>query len=204
MILHSLFPTPVGFFKMEPEITPDELDFIQNLELRPNQNNMTSKDNHLFDHPELSRIVDFCNVSLQEYFQSVYAPKYDVSPYITQSWSNYTTKGQSHHKHEHPNSVISGVLYIQAIKNSDRIHFFKPGGYQQLKLPTENFNVHNSDSWWLGVEHSQLLLFPSSLTHQVNVIQTEGTRISISFNTFLKGYLGEEHELTGLYLKDQS
>jgi len=29
------------------------------------------------------------------------------------------------------------------------------------------------------------------------------TRVSIAINTFLKGYIGDEHSLTGLHLKDQ-
>jgi hypothetical protein len=34
----------------------------------------------------------------------------------------------------------------------------------------------------------------------VTAVEAEKTRISLSFNTFLKGYIGDEDELTGLRL----
>jgi hypothetical protein len=199
MITHNLFPTAVGVFGMDSDLTTDELNFVKDMETRPNQLNATSVDSYIFQHPELTRIREFCETSLQEYFQTTYAPKHNVQPYITQSWSNYTNNGQAHHKHEHPNSVISGVFYVQAVKDVDRLYFFKPG-YQQIKIPTDNYNLYNSDSWWLGIQTGQLLLFPSSLTHQVNQVTTDDTRISISFNTFLRGQIGDDDTLTCLTL----
>jgi len=199
MITHNLFPTPVAYFDFGTDLTEIELDFITKQETRGNTGNTTSVDNNLFDSPEIAEIARFCQESVDEYMKEVYAPKFDVSAYITQAWANYTSKGQWHHKHEHPNSFISGVFYVQAQKDIDKIYFYK-NGYQQIKLPTENFNLYNSESWWLGVETGQLILFPSHLTHMVETVQTDETRISISFNTFLKGYVGNDIELTGLHL----
>ena len=199
MNTHNLFPTAVTYFDFGSKLTDLELKFITEQETRNNDGNTTSINNNLFESAELAEVARFCEESLQQYFKEVYAPKHDVIPYITQSWANYTKKGQWHHKHEHPNSFISGVFYVQAQKDIDKIYFYK-NGYQQIKLPTDNYNLYNSDSWWLGVETGQLILFPSHLTHMVQAVQTDETRISISFNTFLKGYIGNDMELTGLHL----
>ena len=199
MNTHNLFPTAVTYFDFGSKLTDLELKFITEQETRNNDGNTTSVNNNLFESAELAEVARFCEESLQQYFKEVYAPKHDVIPYITQSWANYTKKGQWHHKHEHPNSFISGVFYVQAQKDIDKIYFYK-NGYQQIKLPTDNYNLYNSDSWWLGVETGQLILFPSHLTHMVQTVQTDETRISISFNTFLKGYIGNDMELTGLHL----
>ena len=199
MNTHNLFPTAVTYFDFGSKLTDLELKFITEQETRNNDGNTTSINNNLFESAELAEVARFCEESLQQYFKEVYAPKHDVIPYITQSWANYTKKGQWHHKHEHPNSFISGVFYVQAQKDIDKIYFYK-NGYQQIKLPTDNYNLYNSDSWWLGVETGQLILFPSHLTHMVQAVQTDETRISISFNTFLKGYIGNDLELTGLHL----
>ena len=199
MNTHNLFPTAVTYFDFGSKLTDLELKFITEQETRNNDGNTTSINNNLFESAELAEIARFCEESLQQYFKEVYAPKHDVIPYITQSWANYTKKGQWHHKHEHPNSFISGVFYVQAQKDIDKIYFYK-NGYQQIKLPTDNYNLYNSDSWWLGVETGQLILFPSHLTHMVQTVETDETRISISFNTFLKGYIGNDTELTGLHL----
>ena len=199
MNTHNLFPTAVTYFDFGSKLTDLELKFITEQETRNNDGNTTSINNNLFESAELAEVARFCEESVQQYFKEVYAPKHDVTPYITQSWANYTKKGQWHHKHEHPNSFISGVFYVQAQKDIDKIYFYK-NGYQQIKLPTDNYNLYNSDSWWLGVETGQLILFPSHLTHMVQAVQTDETRISISFNTFLKGYIGNDMELTGLHL----
>ena len=199
MNTHNLFPTAVTYFDFGSKLTDLELKFITEQETRNNDGNTTSINNNLFESAELAEVARFCEESLQQYFKEVYAPKHDVIPYITQSWANYTKKGQWHHKHEHPNSFISGVFYVQAQKDIDKIYFYK-NGYQQIKVPTESFNLYNSESWWLGVETGQLILFPSHLTHMVQTVQTDETRISISFNTFLKGYIGNDMELTGLHL----
>jgi len=199
MITHNLFPTAVSFFEFGTDLTEVELNFIKNQELRNNDGNKTSVNNNLFDCPEIAEIARFCEESVAEYFKEIYAPKFEVQPYITQSWANYTSKGQWHHKHEHPNSFVSGVFYVQAQQDIDKIYFYK-NGYQQIKLPTDNYNLYNSDSWWLGVKTGQLILFSSHLTHMVQTVQTDETRISISFNTFLKGYVGNNMELTGLHL----
>ena len=199
MNTHNLFPTAVTYFDFGSKLTDLELKFITEQETRNNDGNTTSVNNNLFESAELAELARFCEESLQQYFKEVYAPKHDVIPYITQSWANYTKKGQWHHKHEHPNSFISGVFYVQAQKDIDKIYFYK-NGYQQIKVPTESFNLYNSESWWLGVETGQLILFPSHLTHMVQTVQTDETRISISFNTFLKGYIGNDMELTGLHL----
>ena len=196
---HNLFPTPVSYFEFGSPLTEVELDFITSQETRGNDGNTTSVNNTLFESAEIAEIARFCQESVDEYIKEVYAPKNDVEVYITQSWANYTQKGQWHHKHDHPNSFISGVFYVQAQKDIDRIFFYK-NGYQQIKLPTDNYNLYNSESWWLGVETGQLILFPSHLTHMVQTVQTDETRISISFNTFLKGYVGDDVTLTGLHL----
>ena len=199
MIMHNLFPTPIGFFNLDREMTEKELKFINDQVTRPNQGNVTSVDNSLFDAAPMQDLAGFVKESMNEYFQSVYAPKNDVELYFTQSWANYTKPGEYHHKHEHPNSFVSGVFYVNADKEKDKIYFYK-NGYQQLKLPTENYNLYNSDSWWFEVGTCDLVLFPSSLTHMVQTTQSEDTRVSIAFNTFLKGYVGEDIELTGLHL----
>ena len=199
MNIYNVFPTAVGKFTLGRDFTEKELEYIKGLETRPNQGNTTSKDNNLFDRKEMKGLAKFCQESIDAYLKEIYAPKNDVALRITQSWANYTQPGQFHHKHEHPNSFVSGVLYINADPTKDRIYFYK-NGYQQIKLPTENFNLYNSDSWWFEVGTTDLMVFPSGLTHMVETTKSDQTRISISFNTFPKGYVGEDLDLTGLHL----
>ena len=199
MVINNLFPTPVGSFELGRDLSKLEQKFMFNLETRPNMGNVTSTNNYVLRDNRLSSLRLFLNNSLQEYFQATMSPQDNIKLEITQSWINYTKTGQYHHKHTHPNSIISGVFYIQASKEIDKLFFYNES-YQQIKIVPKEFHVYNSESWWLPVETGQLLLFPSSLTHMVATTSGEDDRISISFNTFYKGKLGDEVALTGLTL----
>jgi len=200
MNLHGLFPTPIGFFNIDRPLTDSELQILTSQPQRPNMGNTSSEDRHVLDQPGLEQFRDFIHASMNEFFYTVHSPKTDVRLRITQSWTNHTKPGQFHHKHAHPNSYVSGVFYIQTDPARDRIYFYRDG-YQQLKLRAAEFNPYNSESWWFEAEPGKLIMFPSSLTHMVETLPEDaGTRISLSFNTFLTGDVGDDYELTELIL----
>jgi hypothetical protein len=91
------------------------------------------------------------------------------------------------------------VLYINANEDEDKIKFHADG-YKQVKLDTDNYDVYNSNSWWFKVKTGGIVLFPSSLTHNVESVTSKDTRVSLAFNTFLTGILGDNKALTELKL----
>ena len=196
-MIHNLFPTPVGIYKLDRDLTEKEIAFIKGQETRPNMGNTTSTDNTILRNKPLIKLRDFIETSVADYFKTIHNPKHQVSLRVTQSWINYTEPGQFHHKHAHPNSFISGVFYPQANRETDKIYFYRDG-LQMIKLPPSEWNVWNSESWWFEVGTGDLVLFPSHLQHMVETVQGEQTRISLSFNTFPVGLVGEEVDLTGL------
>lgn len=199
-MIHNLFPTPVGLYALDRELSASELSFIKNIEQHNNVGNTTSDDRNVLDNKKLKKLRTFIEDKLTEYFKQVHDPKHDVRLNITQSWCNYTNPGQYHHKHAHPNSFVSGVFYVNADKVKDRIFFYKDA-YQQLKLPPNEWNLWNSESWWFEAGTGTLVLFPSSLTHMVPTTESSEQRISLSFNTFFEGQVGETNELTGLIVE---
>ena len=201
MITYNLFPTPVGKFELGRELTEKEKDFIYAAEKRPNMGNQSSLDNYVLKNKVLKNLNKFLSDSANEYYQTVYKPRDDVKLHITQSWLNYTEPGQFHHKHAHPNSFVSGVFYVNADATKDKIFFYKDG-YQQIKLPPTEWNTYNSESWWFEAGTGVLYMFPSSLTHMVETVSAAETRVSLSFNTFLKGNIGDNHSLTELKIEE--
>lgn len=198
-MIHNLFPTPIGRYELGRDLTAKELSFLKNQETRSNMGNVTSTNNTILKSKELTNLRDFIETKVSEYFTEVYKPKHKVGLKVTQSWANYTENGQYHHKHSHPNSFVSGVFYIQANKEKDKIYFYRDD-YQQIKFPPSEWNVWNSESWWFEVATGDLILFPSSLTHMVQTVEHDQTRISLAFNTFPIGQVGDEMDLTGLRL----
>ena len=198
MIVHTLFPSTVCFFELGRDLTKKEMSFIMKQKQKPNEGNKTSIDSNLLKSKTLKNLNRFIEDSFEQYAKNILRIKDNVSLNITQSWANYTQKGEFHHKHNHSNSFLSGVFYVRVEEDMDQIMFFKEG-YSQVKLEAKSFNIHNSDSWFFTVKSNQLAIFPSSLTHMVPPTDTE-ERVSISCNTFPKGIIGDSGKLTGLSL----
>lgn len=197
MQIISLFPTAVGMFDLGRDLTKPERDLLLNQDMTPNMGNTTSKNRFILREKKLKDLREFIQKSINTYFEEIVAPSKEVSLYITQSWVNYSNPGQWHHSHEHPNSFLSGVFYVQSDDEKDRI-VFENNRYQQIQFPTEKWNLYNSTSWWLEAKQGRLVIFPSSLRHSVNVVEAQKTRVSLSFNTFAKGLIGSEENLTAL------
>lgn len=199
--IDSIFPKAVLTSNINREWTEREQflfnyhkDFTHN-----NTGNITSNDRYVLNAKEVKSIVEFIGAGIQHYVNTVICPKNLTEFYITQSWLNYTKKGQFHHTHAHPNSILSGVLYIDANEGKDKISFEKTG-YKQISIPTENFNAYNSDAWWFPVKTGDLIIFPSDTIHKVEIKEGDNVRTSLAFNVFVRGYLGEEEKLTALHL----
>jgi len=202
--IHSIFPTPIYTTKIDRGFTKQELNFIneQKKYCNKNEGNINTKDNYILNRKEFKNIKKFLDKCCKDYLDKIICPKNNIELYITQSWLNYTEANQYHHKHEHPNSVISGVLYFDSDIENDKILFSHPIIYQQIRPETdkEKFNLWNSFTWFFPVETGNLFMFPSSTTHQVETKQGNNTRISLAFNTFYKGSIGSNSKLTELIL----
>ena len=203
-LIHSIFPIPVYTTKMNRGFTKQELNFVkeQKKHCKNNRGNTNTKDNYILNRKEFKNIKKFLDKNCKEYLDTVICPKNNIELYITQSWLNYTETNQYHHQHAHPNSVISGVLYFDSNIEKDKILFSHPISYKQIspEIDKEKFNLWNSHTWFFPVETGNLFMFPSSTTHQVETKQGNNTRISLAFNTFYKGSVGSNFELTELIL----
>ena len=197
--ISSIFPTPIYISKLNRELTNEELSFIDKtkLDVYKNEGNTTSNDVYILDNKEFKNLKKELNLRIQDYFEKVISPTDSIIPYITQSWLNYTETNQYHHKHQHPNSLVSGVFYINCDDKFDKIKFFNDT-YKTIKPEVKDWNIWNSESWWFSVKTGDVIMFPSSLTHMVENKQGTNTRISLAFNVFIKGIVGNNKSLTEL------
>ena len=200
--IQNLFPTPIYMTNMDRPFTKQELQFVDNQKNNciNNEGNISTKDKYILNRKEFKNVKKFLDTACKDYLEKIISPKNNIELYITQSWLNYTEENQHHHKHAHPNSVVSGVLYFDCDKENDKIKFTNPVNYQQIKPEIKDFNIWNSDTWWFALETGQLVMFPSSTTHQVDTKKGTNTRVSLAFNTFYKGTIGSNKDLTELIL----
>ena len=200
--IHNLFPIPIYMTNMDRPFTKQELKFAeeQKKHCTKNEGNINTKDNYILNRKEFKNIKKFLDAACKDYLERIICPKNNIELYITQSWLNYTEENQFHHQHAHPNSIISGVLYFNS--DNDNIKFFNLKQYHQIspQIDEDKYNIWNSSSWWFPVETGQLVMFPSSTTHQVDTKKGNNTRVSLAFNTFYKGAVGSNSSLTELIL----
>ena len=199
--INGIFPTPIYISKLDRELTPLELKFVDKnkKDFYKNDGNITSNNNYILNEKPFANIKKELDLRVKDYFDKVISPANNITHYITQSWLNYTETNQYHHKHAHPNSLVSGVFYINCHEEHDKIKFFNDN-YKTIKLEVKNWNIWNSESWWFSVKTGDVILFPSSLTHMVETKEGDNTRISLAFNVFIKGTVGNNKNLTELHL----
>jgi uncharacterized protein (TIGR02466 family) len=199
--VNGIFPTPVYMSKLDRDLTKKELSFIDKtkLDFYKNEGNITSNDNYILNQKVFNKLKEDLDLRVQDYFKKVLSTTDAVTPYITQSWLNYTETKQYHHKHQHPNSLVSGVFYVNCHEEFDKIKFFNDT-YKTIKPEIKDWNLYNSETWWFTVKTGDIILFPSSLTHMVETKEGDNTRISLAFNVFIKGTIGNNKNLTELVL----
>jgi len=199
-IISEIFSTPVFQYENVKDITEEELNLVENgIDRFRNVGNSTSLDNYILDRKEFKELKSILTDKINNYFQEVYAPSNkDLELYITQSWLNYTTENEFHHSHHHSNSIASGVFYFKADKD-DHICFEKDKSFA-LDIPSDQTNNFNAKVWGVSVEPSMLVVFPSRVTHSVQQKSNNNLRISLAFNTFIRGTLGSKQHLTELRL----
>jgi uncharacterized protein (TIGR02466 family) len=194
----GIFPTPVLKFKMDRDFTKEELDFVDLYKDKVPQppyfihlgNNGTT-DKKILEHPEMAGLKKIVEDCLNQWCINVYAPRNPESfkLKITQSWLNYTEPDEHHDRHYHPNSIVSGAIYIDTNPVKDQITF-NSGKMYDYYIPWIALNQFNSMESTITLTKKDIVLFPSNLNHSVPKNIGSNTRISLAFNSFFEGSLG--------------
>ena len=196
----QLFPIPI-VISQYPKNYDKELEWIRNHEVRKTCEqdfslfNRQSKETFILDKPELVNIREFIQYQLNGYISQIMAASDEIV--ITQSWLNKNKKGEYHHEHTHPNSIISGVWYPQIDETLPPIIFTKKN-VRDVNLTIEEYNAYNCSIFKLPLKMGELIIFPSNLQHSVPINNSDEERISLSFNTWAKGSMGDIEALTYL------
>lgn len=195
-----IFYTPLAVVGEQYKMSEKEIEYIKNLELseRNKEGNHTTKDKYIFSNEQLKYFKNYCTNYLNEYTREILGIK-NVNFYITQSWANFNNKNEAHHLHSHQNSIISGVFYLD--NKGGNIKFIKKNFLEEMNL---SFNYNNTDyfhnEFEFKIEKNTLILFPSNVEHKVEINNEDDTRISIAFNSYFEGKLGEYNSANELSL----
>ena len=181
------------------------LSLIDGMEMRQNNNNNSSStDGYVLEWPELFHLKRYIERNLYHYAHHVLGIKEEYNFYITQSWFNLNKNGTGHHNHMHTNSIFSGIFFVDGDDNCP-VNFYdknEPLFGLPLKFSFKEYSIINSSTYSLGNNKNTLVIFPSTLKHDVGVNESNVDRISLSFNTFVSGTVGEDANRTKLVLTE--
>ena len=184
--IHPLFSQPL----YEGRIDIDSVN-LDNIVWAENYSNFISTSTDVLEMPEFSILKEQVMLSLQDYFYDVLSVKKQTEIYITESWLNKSIRDQMHHRHWHPNSVYSGIVILQADKDTGLLNFIT-GQYQTLEYEIETPNLFNAKSMTFCPDPGTILIFPSNVEHLVTPNASDLPRISLSFNTFIRGIVNNQ------------
>ncbi len=184
-----IFPTVITISNIGRQFTQAETNYMMNYQDKVRGNGSNTEDIYILEQPPLFDIKQLCQNALQDYLAQIYNPinPSDIYMKITHSWLNFSKKDQFHYKHTHHNSILCGVLYIDAVE--DTIVFTKMDSGENWQIQPKEETPFNMVDVPIKVNTGDLVIFPSNLTHSVPTIQREG-RLSLAFNSFFNGNIG--------------
>ena len=96
---------------------------------------------------------------------------------INKSWVNVQGENSTLNFHRHPDSIISGIIFLQVDNKSSKLYFQNPN----------NIYVKCDDDMCITPEPGLLLMWPSWLAHGSGDDTNMSTeRIVVSFNTYFR------------------
>jgi len=206
--MNSVFPLfsyPIMVCSDHYHFTAAEEEFISKLAMADNAGNLMSQNDRILDSIEMSKLRIFIDSQIGVYRKKILRVKKENEIYITQAWANKAKTNEFHPMHKHPNSILSGVLFVTGEEGDGLppIRFHRSNDLLPLELEFEELNDFNSSCKWFSAIKGRLIIFPSVLDHDVEKNNSDLERITLSFNTFVRGTIGSQTRLSQVEIPKQ-
>ena len=190
MNIGSLFPTPVSTFPNF--ITSEErLQLIKSIKNISHHPHSAIGGDGLSSHHEDGQSSSFLDRGIKKRIQTALDEYNTECGYkfskLSNIWSNIQNSGSALLEHSHPQSLVSGALYINVGEES-RLYFHNPNPYVYFTGRRES-TPFTYEYVWIPVHNCELILFPSWLRHgggDDDYINQMDERIVVSFNSYTK------------------
>ena len=208
MKITPLFSTPLLHTHIG-KIDPITLEWIKRLDyphqsvgvIPGDETPQINRGFNVLDQPKLKNIRQSIWNVAEHFIYEVLDVKKEHKFKFTTSWINKVRKTEYLDPHIHPNSLLSGVYYIDVKDSSAPITFRKNLNHLNLFSETlrpsfneSNFNQYNTNKVTVTPVSGDILMFPSHLLHSVDTSDDVNDRYSLAFNLFCDGVLGSGSE----------
>ena len=196
-VLYKAFPTPIA--NIENFITEFECDRILEELLKipttvhgtlidGTSSHYVDREEHMSPDPEVSakikHILGTDTFNDLDFYVNTFAVDYGVCHVdITDMWYNVQQKDSVLLEHSHPNSKVSGVIYLEVGDDPSPLYFRHPNPVMHF----EKCNYHTEFNELFGrfnATKGDLIIFPSWLEHGSHGRKNGSKRrVALSFNT---------------------
>ena len=200
MQIHQIFPTTILTEELGRPFTNEEMDFCVNSDFRPDVSTSSesphsinlSVDHAVLENPIMSSIKESMMKAVDHYMFNIMNISDPATFYISRSWFTRSKKGDFGRRHNHPNSILSGVFYFKASPGCGNILFYddKVSMFGSTQFGYKSLNQLNSTDVSVPPVPGTLILFPSRMAHEIAVNQSTETRYSLSFDIWVHGTIG--------------
>ena len=202
----NLKAIPICYKKNAYHLNAKEFNIIKNIKYTnygtggDNVASISAGPKTLLDTKGLNKLKKFMVQQAEDYTKNVLQIKDKI--YLTQSWSTLGKFNATHHIHNHPNTFISVVYYVQCEKGFLVFDVRRSILQENLNLEytVDKYNIYNSQAWDLPVETGQIVLFPGHIFHMPRPNLSSKPKILIGANFFIKGALGSHQNVSFLQI----
>jgi uncharacterized protein (TIGR02466 family) len=190
----NLFSVPIFKFKFDRhnELKQSFVNHLANDELYEKNTRVNTL---YFTEPNLHKqelfrpFTEFAHDSITKVFEELnFVPSFN----ITGMWATKHRKNGFHHRHQHYNSFIAGVYYLDGV-NAAGTTFYSPYKQSSIMPAKKVKNVSKIENFYTNkFEEGTLVIFPSWLEHSTLNNSEEHTRTILSFNVMPLGKTNQD------------
>tara|TARA_B100001250_G_scaffold411138_2_gene439116 strand:- start:2117 stop:2734 length:618 start_codon:yes stop_codon:yes gene_type:complete len=203
MEIINILPQKLYKFKCDEEMLSSAFNLLKGEEWVKNNFNFMTDRTDIHKKEEYYKLSNWFEQCLEEIRVDLQLHCEKIK--ITQCWGNKTGMMQHHHPHYHPNSMISGIFYLNdtntptALGMENKWYFYTDKDIQTIKVsgnPNDSMIFHDQECI-----AGDLIIFPSQIKHSVGDHTDKEDRYTIAFNTFPSGKIGNFERLAGLEIE---
>ncbi len=201
MNIINLFSVPIFVTHLQDneQLRRDEVETLKNIQLDKqygDDGNYLSKDVHILEKYNLTRIKSLCDYYVNDYIENIIGITDRFKMF--KSWLSMNTIGTKHDGHSHRNTMISCILYFDEFMSEEvmaPINFGQDGLDQIFKTFQFQFNVkernqYNNNILTVYPRTNTMIIFPGWIKHGTEEAKLTTKRYCLGTNYFFEGETG--------------
>jgi len=170
----------------------------------PASNGWGTTDKHLLDNPKHKDLRNIVDEHASNYVYRTLQVNHAVHQLdMLNTWGVKHNTGDWAQKHDHVNSMISGIIYLSSEHDSGKLILHKQLQWNNIFPRTTfieftGFSASTAEEWNYQPRTGDIVIFPSHVEHSVTKNLNANDRYCVAFNYFLRGTstVGDHSTLT--------